>query len=126
MSEDFEKLVERYARYPAFWEISGQDPNEKGIDGDALIHMAAMRNEQRDIAVLLDRGADINLRGDLGRTALHYAASYGHSRIARYLLSCGAKAAMKDELGKTPADLAMLEGHVELHFLLKKEAGRAG
>jgi len=68
-------------------------------NGDALLHIASQRGDQRTVELLLRAGVDVNLVGDMGNTALHYART---EDVVRILLSHGASTEICNEFGKRP------------------------
>ena len=73
-------------------------------EGDTVIHVAAMRGDERTISLLLEAGADPNSVGDMGSTPLHYAYTRKHDGVVKLLLDHGASTTTRDEFGKMPGE----------------------
>ncbi|XP_078723967.1 CARD- and ANK-domain containing inflammasome adapter protein-like [Lampetra fluviatilis] len=56
-----------------------------------LIHMAALKNESRVVATLLQCGANVASPDEKDRTALYYAVTGGFTETVQVLLAAGAK-----------------------------------
>jgi len=101
------EIEELQTKYSYLTNYESEDP-EAPIDpltyvdsnGDALLHIAAQREDKRTVELLLKAGVDVNLLGDMGNTALHYAQT---EELARLLLEHGASADIYNEFGKQPA-----------------------
>jgi len=95
------------------------DARSTCIDGDTLLHRAALAGNRQDVRDLVALGADPNAAGDMGNTPLHYAASSGHLLVVLTLLECGAASRAKNDFGQTPADCAGLAKHFQLEGVLR-------
>jgi ankyrin repeat protein len=73
-------------------------------DGDSLMHIAAIRGDERTISLLLDAGGDPNSIGDMGETPLHYAYDHDHKGIVELLLDHGANPSIRNEFGNLPGN----------------------
>ena len=119
-----DKRVELVALYLA----AGMDPNAKGTDGNAALHLAASQMAegagQRELVdTLLKAGADVRGRGTQNRTPLHEAAIDGELEIVDALLAAGAEVDARSEGGYTPLYIASQNGHVAvMKRLLEKGA----
>jgi ankyrin repeat protein len=81
---------------------AGADPAEPGIDGDTVIHLAAMADDPRYLALLLARGADPNARnGITGAPPLFSALRGGRDTQFDALLAAGADPDATDRVGNT-------------------------
>jgi ankyrin repeat protein len=90
------------------------DPNEL-IDGeDALLHVAAGRNDLDVIDALIALGADVNRIGDMRATPLHVACTAGHLEAAMQLVAAGADLTPVNEFGFTATDKAKMYGHEDI------------
>ena len=114
-----EQIIERYRDNPDFFGRDLKVPNQRGADGDTLLHLVAWFSGVGDIEVLLEHGADVNLPGDMGYTPLHCAATAGKPENVRMLLRAGADPNVKNEFGHTPLQTAELGGHDDVVKLLK-------
>lgn len=119
-----DKRAEQVALYLA----AGMDPNAKGTDGNAALHIAASQMAdgagQRELVdTLLKGGADVRARGSQNRTPLHEAAIHGDLGIVDALLAAGAEVDARSEGGYTPLYIASQNGHVAvMKRLLEKGA----
>ena len=69
---------------------SGAKINQKDIDGNTELHLAAMRGFAGLIGLLAQKGADINAVNNNHHTALYYAAKHGYLNAADALIAAGA------------------------------------
>ena len=120
MKNELAELIKRYQRSPEFLFVPLNDPNQKVMTGDTLLHAAVIRGELQDIEILLSAGALVNAVGDLGETPLHHAASRGMVEIVKKLLQSGADTKIKNEFGESPLDVAELMERFEVVKLLKQ------
>ncbi len=111
MGDKKEKLLDvfyRYSRYPDFLGERIVDVNQKGMIDDAILHIAARKDQIGDIKILLEAGADVNIRGDLAYTPLHYACMCGNLSAVKLLLKFHADPLMVNEFNQTAFDVALL------------------
>lgn len=101
----------------------GADPNVKGVDGEALLHKAALEGSEELALLLLDRGADPNLRDKSGETPLMAAARGNATGVARRLLTRGAAVDLANKDGETSLFIAALQGASVDFVRLLLEAG---
>jgi ankyrin repeat protein len=119
---------EKRAELVALYLAAGMDPNAKGTDGNAALHVAASQMAegagQRELVdTLLKGGADVRARGSQNRTPLHEAAIHGELGIVDALLAAGAEVDARSEGGYTPLYIASQNGHVAvMKRLLEKGA----
>lgn len=109
-ARDLEALREELDRFP---DLVGA----QGTNGNDLLGMAA--GDERQVALLLERGADPARGNAHGWTPLHQAAYGDRQRLARMLLETGAPvdvSARGD--GGTPLVVALFWGHRETAELL--------
>ncbi|KAF9890580.1 hypothetical protein FE257_005711 [Aspergillus nanangensis] len=95
------------------------DVNAVANDGPAPLHIAALRNDTKTAAVLLDNGANVDLQDFETWTPLHYAAWEGHLEMAKVLLENGANVHAETDEGETALFYAFK--HNELKRLLEKK-----
>ncbi len=78
--------------------------------GETLLHIAAAAGSEKNLAILLSRGASVNARDSLGETALCRAVTYdqenSHINIIKILLNSGANPNNRDVHGDTPLSKA--------------------
>jgi ankyrin repeat protein len=85
--------------------------------GQALL-FEALREEQRDMVLLLiDSGVDVNVKEQCF-SPLHCAAQQGHAEIAELLIAKGANPNATDMMGETPLHEAVLGGHKDVVVVL--------
>ncbi len=81
---------------------AGADLDERDVDGNTPLIVAAADRLDGQAAVLIEAGADVTARGFRGRTALYFAANRGALVIFDLLLSAGASDTQPDVFGLTP------------------------
>jgi hypothetical protein len=88
---------------------AGADPAQPGIDGDTVVHLAAMARDPAFLDALLARGADPNVRNArTGAGPLSAAMMGDRERQFDALLAAGATPWMADGVGNTPLHVAGL------------------
>ncbi|WP_407353561.1 ankyrin repeat domain-containing protein [Luteimonas sp. R10] len=81
---------------------AGADPAQPGVDGDTVIHLAAMADDPKYLALLLERGADPDARNaDTQATPLMSALRGGRDVQFTALLAAGADPNATDRGGNT-------------------------
>lgn len=86
---------------------AGADPLQPGMDGDTVIHMAAMANDPAYLAELLARGVNPNAaNGTTGAGPLRSALMGERAEQFHALLAAGADPDMPDRMGNTPLHVA--------------------
>lgn len=81
---------------------AGADPAEPGIDGDTVVHLAAMAEDPKYLALLLARKADPDVRNPkTGAPPLFSALRGGRDRQFDALLAAGADPDATDHAGNT-------------------------
>ena len=75
---------------------------DKDMDSNTLLHLAAERNNLDFAELCLDHGAAVNTRKTNKMTPLHSAAGQGHVKMVELLLSREADMTDKDCESKTP------------------------
>lgn len=88
---------------------AGADPAQPGMDGDTVVHFAAMFDDPRFLEALLARGADPDtVNGDTGAVPLRSTMVADRETQFRMLLSAGADPDRADDMGNTPLHVAGL------------------
>jgi ankyrin repeat protein len=102
---------------------AGADPAKPGIDGDTVIHLAAMADDPKYLALLLKHKADPNARNDTTQTTPIFSALRG-GRDVQFdaLLAAGADANAVDRAGNTALHQAAKYNDPK-HALALLEAG---
>lgn len=94
---------------PALRELldAGADPAQPGMDGDTVLHLAAMADEPAYLSELLRRGASPDLRNaTTGAGVLRSALIGDREAQFRMLLVAGADPNLADRMGNTPLHVA--------------------
>jgi len=76
--------------------------DNKDLQDNTVLHMAALNNDVKTAELCLGYGADVNTRKSKETTPLHMAATKGNLEMAELLISRGAGVDMKDGDSKTP------------------------
>lgn len=81
---------------------------KKNTGWQSPLHLAAQRDDERIVRVLLQHQSDCNERDSDGLTPLFHAIICGHEHVAALLLHHGARIDEKDEQGRTALALAVV------------------
>jgi hypothetical protein len=92
--------------------------SEVNLEGEGLIHAAAVRGQLEVVRLLLASGVAVDARTAQGVTALHLAAAAGHLEVARELVAAGAAVNAVESLGVSPVEAAREGGHTSVAQLL--------
>ena len=84
----------------------GADVNAADSTGCTVLHKVALRDQDREIDLLVGAGADVHALDDDSRMPLHFAAGAQAITAARALLNHGARVNAPDEWKLTPLHLA--------------------
>jgi len=76
--------------------------DNKDLQDNTVLHMAALNNDVKTAKLCLDHGADVNTKKSKETTPLHMAATKGNLEMAELLISRGAGVNMKDGDSKAP------------------------
>lgn len=98
-------LFEKYQEHINFDRIKITHVNQKGLEDDMMIHIAARMNKLEDVKLLIENNAEINLQGDCGYTPLHYACRNGNDEMVKILLLNHADPFIKNEWGDNAFDI---------------------
>lgn len=112
--EDVRELIKKGADVNAGGPATDQVPA-----GCTALMLAAARNQQDVVRLLLSSGANPNQADEGGGTALIYASWKGHLDIVRILLEAGADVNATTRDGRTSIIVAKSSGHEEVAKLLK-------
>ncbi len=86
---------------------AGADPAQPGVDGDTVLHLAAMANDVTYLELLLQHGASANaVNPQSGANALRSALMGERPQQFQMLLKAGANPNHADQLGNTPLHVA--------------------
>ena len=92
--------------------------NNKGYQGNAPIHRAALVGKVEIIRLLFEHGANLNAKNDYLETPLSLAVSMGNVGAVRYLLDNGALVNECDNCGSGPLHRACYNGYLEIVKML--------
>jgi ankyrin repeat protein len=90
----------------------GASARESNVDGQSIMHLAAIAGREDIIRYLFDHHDDLNLHMDIdheGHSALHLAAMHGHTTIVQLLVDRGSDIFAQSESGMSALDLAVLK-----------------
>ena len=98
----------------------GSEVNSKNgfYSGQTPLHIAANKNFQAVVEVLLANKADVNMQDGSGNTPLRFAAVNAHAKIVKMLLAAGANPNVQNKSGQTPLNAAAQLGLPEITKLL--------
>ena len=84
-----------------FWEQRGAGAEEeKDLQGDGLLHLAATHDHPEAVRFGAAQGADVNAQNKFGETALHKAARTDNLAMVELLLQLGADSEVMGREGK--------------------------
>jgi ankyrin repeat protein len=112
------------AKTPALTELLFQHGMKPGMPdwlGVTPLHRFAMKGDEGQAILFIDRGADLHARDeDLCSTPLAYAAKFGKVEMVKLLLSRSAQPALPDDPPwATPIAWATRRGHADVVALLR-------
>ncbi len=90
---------------------NGADPDERDLEGETALHVAAGQGYVELGRSLIGHGADVNVRNAAGKTPLHLAVRSDCVDLVSVLLTHGATVNAQDDSGDTPLHSAALRGH---------------
>ena len=100
-------LLEKSTRGLEALVAAGADPSEPGIDGDTVVHLAAMADDAKYLDLLLANGADADARnGTTQATPLFAALRGAREPQFRALIKAGADVDAADRTGNRPLHYA--------------------
>lgn len=117
-SKTLDDIYLKYQEHPDFYTIKITEIDQKSIDDDTMLHIAARSGAIEDIEKLIFFGANINAIGDLGNTPLHQAAMFGQLKSVSILLKYKAKNTIRNEFNQLPAEVAKLGGYNEIEKII--------
>ncbi len=86
-----------------------------GVGDSTLLHLAASRNSERCLTVLLDHGLKVDCRDGAGRTPLHRAVQARAWDSIQFLLEEGARINVADPQGDTALHQLAAQSYDEIH-----------
>ncbi len=97
--------------------------NVRGTIGYAPVGVAAMRDDDEILKMLIDAGAQLNVRDYGGGTPLLNAIRFNRDRNVAILLGAGADPDLADDMGETPLMAAVQGGRLDyIDMLLGRNA----
>jgi len=112
MAYNHNEVADFLLALPAF------DLNSPGPGDATPLIIFVNRDNEKNVASIVARGANVNQTDDDGDTALHAAVVTGNVKILRLLLAKGANANARNKLGGTPLMWAGTYGRDELAQML--------
>lgn len=98
-----------------FLLMYGADPNQRDIDNNTPLHLAASNHNHQCMEALLAYGADPNAQGYRDNTPLHYAASQmGDKSTAELLIQAGANPLIENLYGMKASTVAAQSRKAEM------------
>eukprot|EP00698_Gefionella_okellyi_P013851 TRINITY_DN3825_c0_g1_i1.p1 TRINITY_DN3825_c0_g1~~TRINITY_DN3825_c0_g1_i1.p1 ORF type:complete len:694 (+),score=214.97 TRINITY_DN3825_c0_g1_i1:156-2237(+) len=92
----------------------GADINAVDGNGNAMIHIACIRQSTELLQIALEKGANVNICDHRGNTPLHIAARRNDPDIATTLIQNGANIDAISNDGNTPLMVAIMWSHEQL------------
>jgi ankyrin repeat protein len=119
------KVLEKYAAMyiPLFEEGHPKSFDERGGDGDALLHKLVIWNAVDDAAVLLRGGADVNAKGEDNFTALQYAVQFDKLEMAKLLMSFDARDDLTNDFAENARKIAKRKNKIDFLSVLELKFG---
>lgn len=97
--------------------------DERGGDGDALLHKLVFWNAVEDAAVLLRGGADVNAKGEDNFTALQYAVQFDKLEMAKLLMLFDARDDEKNDFAENARKIAKRKNMIDFLSVLERKYG---
>lgn len=95
--------------------------NQKGDEGNTLLHIAAKHGQFDIVKVLLEKGANVLITNSNSYLPLFFAAQKGYLDIAQELIKKGSPVNAKGEYGRTAIHTAAFNGHEKMVELLLEQ-----
>lgn len=105
MNKELANLLDKYRMHEMFVDFNIRNFDDRGIDGETPLHLAALNGEVGDLKLMLPTISNIDIPGGIGHTALHYAIMFGYAAVVDALLRNGASLFVENEYGDRPLDL---------------------
>jgi ankyrin repeat protein len=97
--------------------------NHTNKSGDAAIHAAANRGDEKVVAELLENGADINQLSGQHESALIIATSSDYTSLVKLLILKRANIFLENAQGQTAKQIAFEKGFKTIELLLESVGG---
>ena len=81
--------------------------------GFTPLHIAAFKDNEACLKILIAAGADVNILDIYGRLPLMFAVAKGHTQCVNELIKAGADVNIRDQEGRTALMFAVKENHVQ-------------
>jgi ankyrin repeat protein len=94
------------------------NPNAVNANNDTPLHIAARKNDDALVEVLIKAGANVNVMNRDGDCPTHVAASHGSDRVMLKLVNAGAEINGRNFNLDTPLILAAKNGHGTIDIVL--------
>lgn len=91
-----------------------KDVNDADLEGNTLLHFAAMNGNEDVVRALIRRNVDVNIRNKKGETPVMLAARYGKEGVLRLLSAKGADTDVADDSGITMLHKAAMSGNEDM------------
>ena len=99
------------------------DINEIDEDGNTVLHLASMINDEDLVTYFLIKGADQNLKNNDGLTPLHVAIEHNSFDAARVLANYGKNIFTKDSWGDSAVTKALKKNDAFYDIFITAETG---
>ena len=103
---------------------AGLDLTLCDIEGNAVLHAAAMLGKTKAVQLFVDHGAYVNVTNEYANAPLHNAAMHCRVATTLHLLNLGAKLNYQNMNGQSAMYLSMVHKHKEITRLLHLAGAR--
>jgi ankyrin repeat protein len=107
-----EVLVEQFFKSNS--DSEGSWITEPDVDGNTVLHFAAVSGLKMRVKTLLQNGFNINAQNKAGETATHFACKHGRTPVVKELVKHPDWEERRDQNGRNAFELALEKGDKDL------------